>query len=141
MEKSDQASELRPRPISDEEYHDHNLVGINLSRGEVVWLIESPGGTRTAIRLLGVQRLLAMDVLEGNIIDCIDCHRIESTNVALVLDEFRSADSAYYSAKALSDIESAGGLANKLFVAIRPVHGASILAIVESVIEAPVDQE
>lgn len=141
MEKSDEAPELRPKPISDEEYHDHNLVAIKLKRGEVEWLIESPVGTQTAIRLVGVQRLLAMDVLEGNIIDCIDCHRIESNNVAMVLGEFGSADSAYYNARTLSDIERAGGLVTKLFVAIRPIHGASILAIADAVTEAPVAQD
>lgn len=132
------AAEMPPRPISREEYHDYNLVGLSLQRREAELLLESPDGLRTSIKLVGVERLLGMDVLEGNIIDCIDCHAISAENVRLVLGEFRATGSGYFGDKSVSDIEASGALMNKTFVAVRPIHGASILAVAASVMEIPV---
>lgn len=130
--------ELRPNPISNEEYHDHLLTGISLRRGQAELLVESPSGQRVAINLTGVRYLLGTDVLQGNIIDCIDCHAITPETAGSVVGELRATGSQYFTEKILSDIQASGELLGKYFVAVRPNYGAEIYVIAESVSEAAI---
>lgn len=128
--------ELRPHPISKNDYHDHKLIGLSILPSEVELLIESPAGERTSVRLGGVRYFLGTDILQGNIIDCIDCHKIDSQEVTrLVLSELHTAGSKYYTEKILSDVNAAGYLHGNYFVAVRPIYGAEIYAIAESIAE------
>jgi hypothetical protein len=117
-------------------YHDHKITGLSLLAQNATILLESPGGCCCEIDLIKVERLLAADFLQGNIIDHIDCHNISDEGVLRsVMEEFLEVKSQYYSRKIIEDLIGSGRCVGKLFVAIRPIYGVELYAIASSVDE------
>ncbi len=126
----------QPKTISGNEYHDFQISDLRFGLSEVSLGLSHSELQSVTVILKGVRHFLALDVLIGNIVDIIECHSLAEVGaMEYAASLFASANSDMFPDRVVQAMIVDVSLRNCKFVAVQPIWGASIYAIVEFIEE------